>query len=93
MFMTVRLVRSEGEALVVPEQAIVPENDRHFVYVVADGRAERREVALGRRRPGEVEIVAGLTTEDDVIIEGALNVRDGSPVRIRASAGEGAGPT
>ena len=37
MFMTLKLVRSEGDALMLPEQAIVPENERHYVFVVADG--------------------------------------------------------
>ena len=36
----------------LPEQAIVPENEQHFVYVVADGKAQKREVKIGRRRPG-----------------------------------------
>lgn len=83
MFMTVKLVRSEGEALMLPEQAIVPENDRHFVFVVADGHAQKREITIGRRRPGEVEVLQGLTPEDSVILDGTLNVRDGSPVRVQ----------
>ena len=32
--MTLKLVRSEGDALMLPEEAIVPENERHFVYFV-----------------------------------------------------------
>lgn len=82
MFMTLRLVRSEGLALMVPEQAIVPEDDRHFVYVVEDGVARKRQVEVGRRRPGEVEILEGLTREERVIVEGTLNVRDGAQVRM-----------
>src|SRR5690606_1071275 len=48
MFMTVRLVRSEGEAMMLPEAAIVPEGDRHYVFVVEEGQARRREVEIGR---------------------------------------------
>jgi membrane fusion protein (multidrug efflux system) len=87
MFMTLKLVRMEGEALMLPEQAIVPENERHYVFVVADGRAQKREVTIGRRRPGEVEILEGLTPEDQVVVEGTLNLREGSAVRVQASAG------
>lgn len=83
MFMTLRLVRSEGLALMLPEQAIVPEDVRHYVYVVEDGRARKVEVVVGRRRPGEVEILDGLTTEHLVVVEGTLNVRDGGPVRLQ----------
>jgi len=88
MFMTVNLVRSEGDALMLSEAAIVPENDRHFVYVVADGQAHKREVTIGRRRPGEVEILAGITSDDSVVVDGTLNVRDGSPVLVQPAVGD-----
>lgn len=83
MFMTLRLMRSEGKALMLPENAVVPENSSHFVFVVEQGRARKREVTLGRRRPGEVELLDGLTPEDVVIVDGTLNVHDGSSVVVR----------
>jgi membrane fusion protein (multidrug efflux system) len=86
MFMTLKLVRMEGEALMVPEQAIVPENDRHYVFLVVDGRAQKREVAIGRRRPGEVEILEGLTPSDQVVVDGTMNLRDGASVRVQSGA-------
>ena len=43
---------------------------------------ERREVRSGRRRPGEVEILAGLSEGDRVITEGTQKVRDGAVVRL-----------
>ena len=88
MFMTVKLVRPEGQALMLPEQAIVPENEQHFVYVVADGKAHKREIKIGRRRPGEVEVLQGLTVDDGVVIDGTQNLRDG--VSVRVQGGEGA---
>jgi membrane fusion protein (multidrug efflux system) len=86
MFMTLRLVRSQGQALMLPERAIVPENDQHFVYVIDGGKALKRAVQIGRRRPGEVEILEGLSIEDSVIIDGTLNVRDGVEVRVQPAA-------
>jgi membrane fusion protein, multidrug efflux system len=83
MFMTLRLVRSQGRALMLPETAIVPEDSRHLVFVVEQDQARKREVTIGRRRPGEVEIVEGLTAEDVVIVDGTMNVNDGSPVVTR----------
>lgn len=81
MFMTVKLVRSARDALMIPERAIVPENERHFVFLVEDARAVKREVSIGRRRPGEVEVLEGIATTDQVIVDGTLNIRDGLPVR------------
>ncbi len=84
MFMTVQLVQAEPEALMLAERAIVPEDNRHYVFVVDGGLARKREVRIGRRRPGEVEILAGITPDDVVIVDGVLNVRDGLPVRVQA---------
>jgi membrane fusion protein, multidrug efflux system len=81
MFMTVRLLHGTGKALVLPEQALVPERDKQFVFGVRDGRAYKTEIVVGRRRPGEVEVLQGLSAGDEVIIEGTQKVRDGVAVR------------
>jgi membrane fusion protein (multidrug efflux system) len=81
MFLNVSLANDEREALVIPEEALTPEAERQYVFVVADGKAERREVRIGGRRPGSVEIVTGLAVGEQVIVEGTQKVRDGGPVR------------
>ncbi|HEY0683952.1 MAG TPA: efflux RND transporter periplasmic adaptor subunit [Steroidobacter sp.] len=86
MFMTLQLVRKAGMALMLPESAIVPEDSKHFVFVVADGRARKREIKIGRRRPGEVEILTGVTEKDTVVIDGTLNLHDGTPVATRTES-------
>jgi membrane fusion protein (multidrug efflux system) len=83
MFMTLQLVRSTGEALMLPESAIVPEDTKHFVFVVAGDFAHKREITIGRRRPGEVEILEGVSADDVVVIDGTLNLHDGVPVEVR----------
>ena len=81
MLMTVKLMRSEAPALMIPEQALVPEGDRKFVFAVRDSKALRMEVKTGRRRPGEVEILNGLSAGDVIVVEGTQKVRDGAPVK------------
>lgn len=81
MFMTVQLVRPEGKALFIPEQAIVPEGEEKYVFTVKDGKASRVAVSTGRRRPGEVEILEGLKPDDVVVIEGTQKVHDGAAVK------------
>jgi membrane fusion protein (multidrug efflux system) len=81
MFLTVDLSKERRPALMVPEQALVPEQARQFIYVVSGNAVRKREVRLGRREPGFVEITDGLTRGDHVVIEGTLKLRDGSPVR------------
>jgi membrane fusion protein (multidrug efflux system) len=86
MFMTVSLQGEVMPVLVVPETAIVPEQGNSYVFVIKDAVAERRQVQIGRRRPGEVQISTGLQAGEHVVIEGTQNLRDGTPVRERAGA-------
>jgi membrane fusion protein (multidrug efflux system) len=89
MFLNVSLANDERETLIIPEQALTPEAERQYVFVVADGKAQRREVRIGARRPGNVEVVAGLNAGEQVVVEGTQKVRDGAPVRTTEIA---AGP-
>lgn len=81
MFMTVSLQGDVVPAVVVPEAAIVPEQGATFVFVVENNTVERREVRIGRRRPGEAQIASGLREGERVVVEGTQNVRDGMTVR------------
>jgi membrane fusion protein (multidrug efflux system) len=80
MFLNVLLAKDERDALVIPEEALTPEAERQYVFVVAHGKAERREVRIGGRRPGSVEVIAGLNVGEQVVIEGTQKVRDGAAV-------------
>jgi membrane fusion protein (multidrug efflux system) len=80
MFLNVALAKDERETLIIPEEALTPEAERQFVFVVADGKARRREVRIGGRSPGNVEILAGLDAGDRVVVEGTQKVRDGASV-------------
>jgi membrane fusion protein (multidrug efflux system) len=86
MFLTVELAREQRMALVIPEEALVPEQARQFVYVVADGRVGKREVQIGRREPGLVEIAKGLKEGERVVTEGTLKLREGAVVREMVAA-------
>lgn len=92
MFLTVQLAQETRDALVVPEEALVPEQARQFVYLVQGNTVAKREVRLGRREPGLVEIVDGLAAGDRVVVEGTLKLRDGAPVHEPAAAARGPAP-
>lgn len=84
MFLNVGLaVATRENAIVLPEDALVAEGTRQFVFVVADGRSIRREVRLGLRQQGEVEIREGVTAADQVIVRGLQRVRHNGPVRAQ----------
>jgi membrane fusion protein, multidrug efflux system len=88
MFLNVTLANDEREALVIPEQALTPEAERQYVFIVSDGKALRREVRIGGRQPGSVEVLGGLAAGDYVIVEGTQKVRDGVSVRTTEMAAE-----
>jgi membrane fusion protein (multidrug efflux system) len=88
MFLNVSLANDEREALVIPEEALSPEAERQYVFVVNEGKAERREVRIGNRRPGSVEVIAGLDAGERVVVEGTQKVRDGALVKTTEIAAD-----
>lgn len=81
--MFARVVTSFGQAsgaLLVPEEAIVPEGDAKFVYRVLNGKAAKTPVEIGIRGQGSVEVVKGLAPGDLVVTAGMLKITDGTPV-------------
>lgn len=80
LFMTVRLNAKTTPTLMVPEEALVPEQGRTYVFAVRDGKAQRLEVRTGGREPGFVAVLDGLSAQDVVVVEGTQRVRDGGAV-------------
>lgn len=88
MFARVRLILAERDnALVVPEEAIVPQGNKVIVWKIVDGKAVKTEVRTGLRRAAKVEILEGLEKGDTVVTAGQIRLsKDGTPVRISQSA-------
>ncbi len=86
MLMKVTLIKESREALILPESAIIPIQSKHFVYLVNDEQViERREVVLGLRKRGWVEILQGVVLDEQVVIRGILKVRPGDKVKVQFS--------
>ena len=83
MFLMVEMVAARREnAVLVPEEAVVPEGMRQYLFVVRDGVARRTEITLGERLPGRVEIARGIAVGEQIILRGTQKVRDGTRVTI-----------
>ena len=79
-----RIFTWRGEAVVVvPASAVFRDRDRWAVYVVQDGRARLRPVALGHRGRLAVEIKGGVAVGAAVILNPSDRISDG--VAIHAS--------
>ena len=91
MFLQVKIDKRREGVVLAPEASLVPRQGRQFVFVVTEGRAEEREVKLGTRLPGQVEISRGLAAGEEIVTQGVQRLRDGLPVRVaNAPAGPGA---
>jgi membrane fusion protein (multidrug efflux system) len=83
LFLNIDLtVEQRANGMIIPEDAIDPVADKAFVYAVRQGRAQRIEVRLGTRLPGEVEVLAGLNPDDMVVVRGLQRLRNGVPVQV-----------
>jgi membrane fusion protein (multidrug efflux system) len=82
MFIEARLATEvRASAVVIPEEAIVPLQGVNFVWVVQDQKASRREVVLGVRTPGFVEIRSGVEPGEQVVTGGQARLQPGAPVQ------------
>lgn len=84
LLMTVHLKKNERTAIMVPELAVIVEGANKYVYTVEDGRAIKKQVAIGLREPGYVEITDGLSPGETIVTDGILKLSDQTPVRVSA---------
>jgi membrane fusion protein (multidrug efflux system) len=82
MLLTINIERQTDMVLQIPESAIIPIEDKHFVFVIEDNKALRKSIKVGRRQPGIAEVLGGLVQGEQVVIEGALKLRDGNQVNV-----------
>jgi len=86
LFARVKLVLGTREnALLIPEQAIVPQGGDSFVFKIQEGKAILTKIMLGQRRTGDVEVIDGLNANDSVVIAGQMKLRPNATVMILPS--------
>jgi len=67
----------------IPQSAVHDDNGQKIVYLLKDDHAEREAVSLGATRGSDVEVVAGLSSGDAVIVKGPANLHDGQAVAVK----------
>ncbi|MCD9086829.1 efflux RND transporter periplasmic adaptor subunit [Stenotrophomonas sp. SY1] len=95
LFARVRLLGSgEFQAVLVDDKAVLTDQDRKYVYVVdKDGKAQRKDVQLGRTAEGLRIVEQGLAAGDKVIVDGVQKVfMPGMPVQAKPVAMQGPAP-
>src|SRR5688572_1473980 len=81
MFIEARLATQQrGGAVVVAEDAVQPLRTTNVVWAVVDGKASRREVRLGARSQGVVEVLSGVKAGELVVVGGLERMGEGMPI-------------
>lgn len=70
------------DVVLVPVEAVRIEDGEASVFVVADGRAERRGVEVGYRNNGDYQIVDGIEPGDSVVVTGQASLKSGARVQV-----------
>lgn len=88
LLMTINLLKNERTALVIPEEALIKRGSKNFVFVTQDKDNKKivseKEIEIGTRRLGEIEVLSGLNENDQVVNHGTLKLQDGAEVVIKA---------
>jgi membrane fusion protein (multidrug efflux system) len=83
MFARVGVVyERRANALQIPRAAIVDNDGQSTVFVVNKDKAEQRDIRTGLANAGFIEVTAGLTSNEQVVIVGQNGLKTGNLVRI-----------
>lgn len=71
-----------ANAIMIPTEAIVPEQGGQKVFLIRDGMAQAQAVKVGIRQSDQIQILEGLQAGDQVITSGLLNITPGAKVLL-----------
>ena len=83
MITDVNLIDSnENNSMLVPKECVFEENDSSYLYVIDGNKLTKREVTVGQIKNQYLEIKDGISDEDQIVIEGSSNMKDGGAYNI-----------
>jgi membrane fusion protein (multidrug efflux system) len=70
-----------ADAVLAPRAAVVEDDGSRHVFVVADGKAQRRAVRIGLADGDRVQVLDGVAAGEQVVVVGQATLTDGAPVQ------------
>jgi len=67
----------------IPKGAVRSDSNTSYVFLIRDGKVERRAVSVGQERGTEVAVIAGVLPGDSLVVKGPESLHDGDKVEIR----------
>ncbi len=71
-------MRENNNALMIPTQAIIPQEENKIVIVARDGKAKFVKVKTGVRKASTLEITKGIVIGDTIVTSGLLFLKEGA---------------
>jgi len=84
MFARVKIKVGKGQGIIIPESAVVPlpGSNVNYAFVVQGDVVNRRNITIGRKFDGEVEVLSGISENEMVVITGQTKLSDGTKVKV-----------
>ena len=76
------LLEKKDNSILMPEEALLSINKKHYVYIVKNDVAKIQEISIGIRNKAMIEVTQGLKHSDKVIFMGQEKLKDGSKIKI-----------
>ena len=75
-------LQNNQDVLQIPKVALVEGTKNPYIYTVENGLAKMRKLVLGREIGDNIEVVQGLQPNEQVIVNGQINLVEGSLVEV-----------
>ena len=83
LFSRLRIIlETVPDALMIPEEALIYQDSKFYVYKVIDNKAIHTEVLIGAKENGLVQITSGVAENDQVVLAGQIKLHDGAVVNV-----------
>ena len=83
ILLNIKVIYDERDSISIPEESLIIQGDNKFVYLIDNNILKRKNVKIGLRNFGKVEILSGLEIGDNIVAEGTNKVRNKAKVKIK----------
>lgn len=74
---------SAAPRMMIPKAAVRSDSGHSVVFVVREDRVERRAITVGMEDGDQIEVVSGLTSGEQVVVDGPQTLKDGDRVKVQ----------
>ena len=76
------ILESINNAILIPEEALLSIDGKHYVYVVNNDKAVMKNITIGVRSDALIQVTSGLNVKDNIVYMGQEKLKDQSLINI-----------